>query len=138
MELAGVPFGGANSGEFRNDGSLRGDEGPLDALWTWRDGVIELMQQCYDWFAASRLPQPALYVPPAWAMGAIGRTRLAADGPFRLYELFGGVFDAGAREYVQRLGRVLRKRGNAQAVLYEVIARKTVDEGIARRRRPKT
>ena len=44
---------------------------------------------------------------------------------------------AGAREYVQRLGRVLRKRGNAQAVLYEVIARKTVDEGIARRRRPK-
>jgi superfamily II DNA or RNA helicase len=42
-----------------------------------------------------------------------------------------------AREYVQRLGRVLRKRGNAQAVLYEVIARKTVDEQIARRRRPK-
>ncbi len=42
---------------------------------------------------------------------------------------------ASAREYVQRLGRVLRKRGNAQAVLYEVIARKTVDEQIARRRR---
>ena len=30
---------------------------------------------------------------------------------------------ASAREYVQRLGRILRKRGNAQAVLYEVIAR---------------
>jgi len=45
---------------------------------------------------------------------------------------------ASAREYVQRLGRVLRKRGNAQAVLYEVIARKTVDERIAQRRRPKT
>jgi hypothetical protein len=29
----------------------------------------------------------------------------------------------------------LRKQGNAQAVLYEVIARKTVDERIARRRR---
>jgi len=42
---------------------------------------------------------------------------------------------ASAREYVQRLGRVLRKRGNAQAVLYEVIARKTVDEGITQRRR---
>jgi superfamily II DNA or RNA helicase len=42
---------------------------------------------------------------------------------------------ASAREYVQRLGRVLRKRGNTQAVLYEVIARKTVDEGIAQRRR---
>ena len=44
---------------------------------------------------------------------------------------------ASAREYIQRLGRVLRRRGNAQAVLYEVIARKTVDEQIARRRRPK-
>ncbi|MFQ5859360.1 MAG: DEAD/DEAH box helicase [Anaerolineae bacterium] len=43
---------------------------------------------------------------------------------------------ASAREYIQRLGRVLRKRGNAQAKLYEVIARKTVDEGMARRRRP--
>ncbi|MBK8901295.1 MAG: DEAD/DEAH box helicase [Anaerolineaceae bacterium] len=42
---------------------------------------------------------------------------------------------ATAREYVQRLGRVLRKHGNAQAVLYEVIARKTVDERIAQQRR---
>ena len=42
---------------------------------------------------------------------------------------------ASAREYVQRLGRVLRKRGNARALLYEVIARKTVDEGMAQRRR---
>jgi superfamily II DNA or RNA helicase len=44
---------------------------------------------------------------------------------------------ASAREYVQRLGRVLRKQGNAQAILYEVIARKTVDERIARQRRPR-
>ena len=44
---------------------------------------------------------------------------------------------ASAREYIQRLGRVLRKQGNAQAVLYEVIARKTVDEGIAQRRQPR-
>jgi superfamily II DNA or RNA helicase len=42
---------------------------------------------------------------------------------------------ASAREYAQRLGRVLRKRGNAQAVLYEVVARNTVDERIARRRK---
>ena len=42
---------------------------------------------------------------------------------------------ASAREYVQRLGRVLRKKGNEQAVLYEIIARNTVDEGIAQRRR---
>ena len=42
---------------------------------------------------------------------------------------------ASAREYIQRLGRILRKRGNTQAVLYEVIARKTVKERMARRRR---
>ena len=44
---------------------------------------------------------------------------------------------ASAREYIQRLGRVLRKTGNRQAVLYEVIARDTVDAGRAQRRRPK-
>ena len=42
---------------------------------------------------------------------------------------------SSAREYVQRLGRVLRKRGNVRAILYEVIARKTVDERIAQQRR---
>jgi superfamily II DNA or RNA helicase len=41
------------------------------------------------------------------------------------------------REYVQRLGRVLRKRGNKEALLYEVVVRNTVDAGRSRRRRPK-
>ena len=41
---------------------------------------------------------------------------------------------SGAREYVQRLGRVLRKVENKQAVLFEVIARKTIEEGKAQRR----
>jgi len=41
------------------------------------------------------------------------------------------------REYVQRLGRVLRKKGNKEALLYEIIVRDTVDAGRAARRRPK-
>jgi superfamily II DNA or RNA helicase len=44
--------------------------------------------------------------------------------------------NAGAREYIQRLGRILRKVGNRQAVLYEVVVRDTVDVGRAQRRRP--
>ena len=44
---------------------------------------------------------------------------------------------SSAREYIQRLGRVLRKTGSREAVLYEVIVRDTVDEGRAQRRRPK-
>jgi len=42
---------------------------------------------------------------------------------------------SSAREYIQRLGRVLRKVENRQAVLFEVIARKTIEEGKAQRRR---
>ncbi|HSH04264.1 MAG TPA: hypothetical protein VLL52_17270 [Anaerolineae bacterium] len=46
----------------------------------------------------------------------------------------GGLRMRGSK-YIQRLGRILRKQGNATAVLYEVIARDTVDEGMAQRRR---
>ncbi len=42
---------------------------------------------------------------------------------------------AGAREYIQRLGRILRKRANKTALLYEVIARDTVEVGVSQRRR---
>ncbi len=44
---------------------------------------------------------------------------------------------ASAREYIQRLGRVLRKVGNRQAVLFEVIARQTTEESKAQRRKPR-
>jgi superfamily II DNA or RNA helicase len=44
---------------------------------------------------------------------------------------------SGAREYIQRLGRVLRKVENREAVLFEVIARKTLEEGKSQRRRQK-
>ena len=39
------------------------------------------------------------------------------------------------REHVQRLGRILRKAGDKQAVLYEVISRGTVEEFTSNRRR---
>ncbi len=40
------------------------------------------------------------------------------------------------REYIQRLGRVLRKGdGNKMAILYEVIAEETTEENIAKRRK---
>ena len=41
------------------------------------------------------------------------------------------------REYIQRLGRILRKgSGQKQAILYEVVAEETAEESISRRRRP--
>lgn len=43
-----------------------------------------------------------------------------------------------SREYIQRLGRVLRKgSGSKQAILYEVIAEETSEEGVSRRRHTK-
>jgi superfamily II DNA or RNA helicase len=39
------------------------------------------------------------------------------------------------REHVQRLGRILRKSGDKEAVLYEVITRGTVEEFTSNRRR---
>jgi superfamily II DNA or RNA helicase len=39
------------------------------------------------------------------------------------------------REHVQRLGRILRKRGDKEATLYEVITRGTVEEFTSSRRR---
>lgn len=42
------------------------------------------------------------------------------------------------REFVQRLGRILRRKADKQAVLYEVITRETREEGISQRRRAVT
>ncbi len=43
-----------------------------------------------------------------------------------------------SREYVQRLGRILRRREGKLAILYEVIAEDTSEEGVSRRRRERT
>jgi superfamily II DNA or RNA helicase len=42
------------------------------------------------------------------------------------------------REYVQRLGRLLRKQEGKTAKLLEIISKETVEVGISRRRHPKT
>jgi superfamily II DNA or RNA helicase len=39
-----------------------------------------------------------------------------------------------SREHIQRLGRILRKKENKQAILYEVVTRNTTEERISQRR----
>ncbi len=39
------------------------------------------------------------------------------------------------RAYVQRLGRILRKKEGKEAVLYEIIAEETTETGTAKRRK---
>ena len=56
-------------------------------------GISRLIEKCYLWFREHDLPAPALYVPPAWAMGRISRARLR-HLPFRYYEFFSGLYDS--------------------------------------------
>ncbi|MDQ2903247.1 MAG: DEAD/DEAH box helicase [Chloroflexota bacterium] len=68
---------------------------------------------------------------------AIVTTRVLNEGidvpEAKVALILGGT--SGAREYIQRLGRILRKVENRQAVLYEILVRGTTEEGKVQRRR---
>ncbi len=55
------------------------------------DQVIERVARCHAWFLDHGFPAPALYVPPAWALG-LPRARLA-ELPFRYVETLTGFHD---------------------------------------------
>jgi predicted deacetylase len=52
--------------------------------------IADLLQRCFAWFPQHDLPEPSLYVPPAWALGPISRETLRRS-PFALIESTGGV-----------------------------------------------
>lgn len=62
------------------------------------DGIAMLIRDCHAWMRLMDLQPSPLYVPPAWAMGAISRAHLSAL-PFDLYETLGGVYDARAKRF---------------------------------------
>ncbi|WP_408034183.1 polysaccharide deacetylase family protein [Thiorhodovibrio winogradskyi] len=63
------------------------------------DGILALLKRSQDWFIQQGFAPPTLYVPPAWAMGAISRARLSDEGPFARYEVFGGIYEATTQEW---------------------------------------
>lgn len=52
----------------------------------------EMVERGYAWFDTVDLPRPRLYVPPAWALGRLGRRDLR-DLPYRWYEVLSGFID---------------------------------------------
>ncbi len=56
-------------------------------------GITDLIRRNHAWFAEHDFDPPELYVPPAWAMGAIPRATLRTL-PFRYYEYLSGIYDA--------------------------------------------
>lgn len=63
-----------------------------------RSGIRTLVTRCFAWFAANDLPEPSLYVPPAWAMGSIGKDDLDRL-PFCQYETLAGIYSSKARAF---------------------------------------
>jgi len=54
--------------------------------------LVARIRRCYEWFPSVDLPEPDLYVPPAWAMGALPLSDLGSL-PFRWYEILRGFVD---------------------------------------------
>ena len=56
------------------------------------NAIHDLISRCHGWFSQQALPAPELYVPPAWAMGAVSKPALRTL-PFRYFEYFSGIYD---------------------------------------------
>jgi len=53
-------------------------------------GILDLMRRSVGWLLEQGLPDPFLYVPPAWALGGIRRSELQS-APCPAIEVLGGV-----------------------------------------------
>jgi predicted deacetylase len=63
-----------------------------------RAELLDLVQTGVRWFDDAGLAAPRLYVPPAWAMGAMELADVEGM-PFRWIETLTGVYDAAARRF---------------------------------------
>lgn len=103
--LAGKGFELAGHGWHHRTREIRGVYHRLHAAFISRQAaehlclapgeIRALIDDCHRWFLQQGLPEPALYVPPAWAMGTIDEQALA-DAPFRYYETTRGYLDSAS------------------------------------------
>lgn len=61
--------------------------------------LVQLVQRCFQWFGQVGLPQPHLYVPPAWATGNLTMAQWQLM-PFLQLETLSSVVDLTAGQYV--------------------------------------
>jgi predicted deacetylase len=60
--------------------------------------IVEIMRRSRGWFEASGLRTPSLYVPPAWALGAVSLEMVAATG-FAFVETLTGIYETSTRTF---------------------------------------
>ncbi len=63
--------------------------------------ILQLMQRCYHWFGDNGLGSPTLYVPPAWALGNVPKSRLA-EQPFAQVETLRGIYSVAEQRWRYR------------------------------------
>lgn len=59
------------------------------------DAIVQLVKDCHDWFDQHALTVSSLYVPPAWALGALTREQ-CGQLPFRHVETLSGLLDTAS------------------------------------------
>lgn len=68
-----------------------------------QEALCALIEQNYHWFEQNQLAAPALYVPPAWALGSLSKATLQ-QLPYRYYEVTKGFIKVDDQEeQVRRL-----------------------------------
>lgn len=87
-------------GWFHHVENIRGLKHQLHSLFISRNvaehlalssaEILKLLHRSKAWFAENRLPEPNLYIPPAWALGPLNRTDLPKT-PFQLIEVTRGL-----------------------------------------------
>lgn len=95
----------AAHGWHHRAGSIRGMHHRLHAALLSRhaaehlslsgEAIAALMQCAHDWFPRNGLAAPDLYVPPAWALGALPRPALRAL-PYTSVETLSGIIDTAS------------------------------------------
>ncbi len=65
------------------------------------EGILSLMRRCHAWFEAQGLVPGELYVPPAWALGALPRARLN-EQPFGSVETLQGIYTVASGRWHHR------------------------------------
>ena len=110
--------------------------------WLKASSPVRSKRASCSWRIPSGLPTERKAILESFRNGrylAIVTTRVLNEGvdvpEAKVAMVLGGT--ASAREYIQRLGRILRKQENKTALLYEIIVRGTIEEGISYRRRRK-
>jgi hypothetical protein len=65
-----------------------------------RQELLDLVQDCHQWFPQHGFSGPDYYVPPAWARGALTRADLRTL-PFRYFEDTSGIYDSATNRYAR-------------------------------------